>query len=263
MQSMSEYFTMKNEATTPKVCIILRGLPGSGKSTIVNELLKQYGVSAKGHVFSTDNFFIPMAYKLRHMGHPNPDDLPLNEAIALCQEIVDTWYKIQFTPAKKAGESAFLHVKKLFDQGQYYEAIQAAQQMVELFDTAEYRSNWNGESIHHAHIKNHNSFKDAIDQWVTPVIVDNVNATLRDCQGYATYAHKAGYEIKIQEPTSPHWKANRELFVDKYENRHAIDDFAGELAEKNKHGVPKTVILNMINKWRHGLKVPDIIEDKP
>ena len=39
-----------------KICIIMRGLPGSGKSYKVNQLLAKYGGDA-GHVFSADKYF--------------------------------------------------------------------------------------------------------------------------------------------------------------------------------------------------------------
>jgi predicted kinase len=53
------------ETSNEKVLIIMRALPGAGKSFEVNKILKEKGVSKKGHVFSTDEFFdkSPDGYK--------------------------------------------------------------------------------------------------------------------------------------------------------------------------------------------------------
>lgn len=51
-----------------KILILMRGLPGSGKSTITNKLLNQYGGSPDGHIFSTDNFWIPETRAKRRNG---------------------------------------------------------------------------------------------------------------------------------------------------------------------------------------------------
>lgn len=45
----------------------MRGLPGSGKSTKINALLKKYG-GDYDHVFSTDNYWIPETLKRRRAG---------------------------------------------------------------------------------------------------------------------------------------------------------------------------------------------------
>lgn len=259
MKSWPEFKNNKmNEALTPKICYIMRGISGSGKSTAVRDILAKHGVNAKGHVFSTDDFFIPVTYKLRHLGHPTPENMPIEKAIEICQELMEMWYGSKYSPNKGEGQPAFLEVKKLIDKGEYHAAIQAAQNMIDILDIVEYRSKWDGGRLHKAHINNHINFKLAVDQGVTPIIIDNTNVTLRDCKSYAEYAQKAEYEIKIQEPTSPHWLANRNLLADKYGNKEKIAVFAQDLANKNKHGVPLASIENMINKWHHNLTVKDL-----
>ena len=50
-----------------KVFIILRGPPGSGKSTKIHALLVKYG-GDYDHVFSTDNYFIPVSQQKKRRG---------------------------------------------------------------------------------------------------------------------------------------------------------------------------------------------------
>lgn len=187
----------------------MRGIPGSGKSHRANELLVQYGGNPDGHIFSTDNYFIPVTREMRRSGeYVSPDD-----------------------------------------------------------ELAEYRSNWSFDKLHAAHMNNIRQFKDAVDQRVTPVIVDNTNIKARDIKVYASYARDAGYEIKIEEPTSPWWKeyspylearkSKVKKIVDEADKK--IDEFARLLFGKNKHGVPLDTIRAMLDKWQSNLTVERIL----
>lgn len=51
-----------------KICFILRGIPGSGKSYLAKKILEEYNVTYAGHVFSTDDFWIPNTRKLLNEG---------------------------------------------------------------------------------------------------------------------------------------------------------------------------------------------------
>ena len=62
------------ENINPKICIIMRGLPGSGKSSVIHKLLNQYGITYEGHVFSTDNQWIPETIARRKAGENIGDD---------------------------------------------------------------------------------------------------------------------------------------------------------------------------------------------
>jgi len=66
------------------ICYILRGLPGSGKSFVVKQILEHYGIPYHGHVFSTDNFYIPVSYNLKTSG----EIVPLEEER---QEYISNW----------------------------------------------------------------------------------------------------------------------------------------------------------------------------
>ena len=43
----------------PLKMIIMRGISGSGKSTVVENIVKENKLNYINHVFSADNFFIP------------------------------------------------------------------------------------------------------------------------------------------------------------------------------------------------------------
>jgi len=252
---------LENKTMNQKVCWIMRSLPGGGKSTKAKEIVAQAGVKPDGHIFATDNWFHPIANKLRGLGHITPESLSLEVAYEFCEEIKKFWYAAKWSTVKADGEDAFLQFKALADKNRYYEALSAAQQMANIFELVEYRDNWHGSKLKAAHGDNLTKFKLAVDQGVTPLIVDNTNIVKDRILPYSDYAKKAGYEIKIQEPTSPHWSANRNLLSDKYMNRDKLDAFAKELADKNTHGVPYDSIKKMISQWQYNL-TPKMLDEK-
>jgi len=246
----------ENKVVDEKVCIILRGLPGSGKSTLVKELLKKYNVGYD-HVFSSDLHFTPVANNIRELIHPTPENMPLNKAIAMCSEILKTWFGATWSKHKDDGQSAFIEFKKLFDKGEYYDALAVAKNLHGSIENVEYHHKWNPSAVGYSHSVCTSHFQQAVDAGVTPVIIDNTNVNRSACRPYVEYAKEAKYKIEFKEPTSDHWLANRDLFSDKYKNKTKIDDFAQALSEKNAHGVSKETILKMINKWHHKLTLKD------
>lgn len=75
MQKFKQWVENKQQE---KVCIILRGFPGSGKSTKINALLAKYG-GDHDHIFSTDNYFIPVAQQKKRRGEHVPPDAETQE----------------------------------------------------------------------------------------------------------------------------------------------------------------------------------------
>jgi hypothetical protein len=260
MKTYADFAALREAQAIKKKCIIMRGIPGAGKSYRAAELLRQLGGTPQGHIFSTDSQFTPVSNKLKFLVHATPETINLNDAIALCQEIVDMWYGAKWNDAKQGGNDGFLEFKKLFDLGQYYEALQLAQQMVGVLDTVEYRSKWEPGKLKWAHGSNLSAFKAAIDRGVTPVIVDNTNTVPREAAAYVRYAAEAGYEISVEEPQSPHWQQHRDLFKDKYGNAKKLDDFAKFLTTKNSHGVPYDSIKKMMDRWHHNMTVDDLMK---
>ena len=188
------------ENINPKICIIMRGLPGSGKSSVIHKLLNQYGITYEGHVFSTDNQWIP-------------------ETIA----------------RRKAGEN-----------------------IGDDFEHAEYQKNYDSAKSGGAHLKNINLFKKAVDQGVTPVIIDNTNIIISQMKPYIEYAKANDYKVIMKYPESDWWKQYYPMLANKAKNINELDQFAKLLASKNKHGVPYEVIKDMIQKWHHNPQIDEI-----
>lgn len=237
-------------------CIIMRGISGTGKSTRVKEILKQLGGTHEENVFSTDDFYIPVALKLRRCDTTVSDE----EMERMCNEIVTMWYSGGWNDTKKLHEANFLVFKKYYDEGCCYEALVLAKSMAAILEKVEYTSNWHGSKLKYAHSRNFDLFKVAIDARKTPVVVDNTNVDAKACRNYVKYANEAGYELQLEEPTSDHWKNHKHLFVDKYANKNALEEFARLLVEKNTHGVPMEGIERQISNWKHNLTLKEVLE---
>lgn len=154
----------KIKATNDKKLIIMRGLPGSGKSTKAREL---FGEDID--IFSTDDFFV------------NPET-----------------GEYEFD-AKLLGRNHGLNVKRT---------------------------------------------EEAMQNGVTPVIVDNTNTRLYEMKKYVQLAQKYGYDVEFHEPDTP-W---------------AWD--VAELTKRNTHGVPEHAIQRMFNRWDENPTVEDILKSK-
>jgi hypothetical protein len=191
------------ENINPKILIIMRALPGAGKSHSVHSLLRQYG-GDNSHVFSTDNYWIPE------------------------------------TLAKK----------------------QAGAMVNDEEEKAEYIKNYDNNKSQAAHANNLKKFKLAVDQGITPIIVDNTNIMVQYMQPYAEYANKNGYKIIIKYPQSEWWKQNYNYLSNKQKYKNELAEFAKILADKNTHDVPLDVIQTMIAKWHHNPTMDEILKGK-
>jgi hypothetical protein len=104
--------------------------------------------------------------------------------------------------------------------------------------------------------------QDAI-HWERPlIIVDNTNTTASEPKPYVDYAHINGYDIRIEEPTSPQWLEIRPLLLAKKDNKKAIKEWAVKLAEGSKetHNVPFYAIERMMFRWRNNLTVQEVLD---
>lgn len=221
-----------------KMCFLLRGFPGSGKSSLVKDILNKYNVG-NDHVFSTDSLFITTTSQLEKT---DVDNLQLSDVISLSE-------KVRKILHKGNDEDFYMQFVQLFGSGEYYKALNFVKNNIKKLEKIEYRNNWNPISSGYNHKTNQQNFFSAIDSGMNPVIVDNTNIAIKDGAIYIQYAHKKGYKIVIQEPNSPHWNEYKEYLNNRYLHKNKIQEFADLLHGKNIHGVPKETILKMIDKW--------------
>ena len=90
--------------------------------------------------------------------------------------------------------------------------------------------------IGQAHLWNQQRVETAMMAGVPTIVVDNTNIMYWEMKPYIQYADKHGYEIEWVEAQSE-WAWNAE-----------------ECAKRNQHGVPLTVIQNMLAKYQ---KLPE------
>lgn len=239
-----------------KKCYLLRGFPGSGKSSLVKKILHDNNISYD-HVFSTDSLFIPVTNELIKINISKTD---LSDLISICEKIrkiLSTY--VQIDTNKEECEKIYIKYIQLFNSGDYVKAIEFAKTNQSKIEYLEYRNNWNFSFSSINHKKNQNNFFTAVDSGMTPVIVDNTNVAVKEGAVYVQYAHKHGYEIIIQEPNSPHWNEYKQYLNNRYLNKNKIAEFADVLYGKNTHGVPKDTILKMIDRWALNPSVNDYL----
>jgi NEDD4-binding protein 2 len=107
--------------------------------------------------------------------------------------------------------------------------------------------NFDINRIGEAHQWNYNRAMMAIDQGISPVILDNTNVSMEDLKRLkpvVQYAIQHGYTPRIEE-TKTLWAFNAE-----------------ELAKKNTHGVPLEYIRERIKDWAPNPTIQNILEDE-
>ena len=71
-ENFSKYVEAKDSAP---VVVLMRGFPGSGKSYRAKQILQELGGGdPHGHIFSTDDFWIPTTKELRAAGEHVSDE---------------------------------------------------------------------------------------------------------------------------------------------------------------------------------------------
>lgn len=223
----------------------MRGLPSCGKSTKVAEILRTQNVPYDGHVFATDDYFIPTTKRLRN---PVPEDA--DAAMQLALAIYSAWFRVRWSKVKERHKQEFLMFKKMVDAGNYKTAVTYAKENAHIFQSVEYQGTWDGAAVHYVYKRNLEAILETMEYGVTPIILDSVNSRLEDCAEIIKYGHNLGYEIDVQEPDHPIWKTHRNMFGDRYKYGEALEAFARTLAENNIHGVPYENIVRMMNRWK-------------
>jgi hypothetical protein len=88
-------------------------------------------------------------------------------------------------------------------------------------------------------------------QGAKKIIIDSTNVTKREAYPYIWNAQRYGYVVRIEEPTSPQWKAMRLDLSMGLKSQEYLEACAVRLAEisKKTHNVPIEVIRRKIYQW--------------
>jgi len=109
---------------------------------------------------------------------------------------------------------------------------------------------------------NFTNFQKALDQGITPIVVDRGNSLSLVSQQYAQYAIDQGYKVAFKEPESTWWQEIRVLLKYKRYTRPVLSAWAERLEQisRPKHRVSAAVILHRMDRWRWDLTVQDILD---
>ena len=118
----------------------------------------------------------------------------------------------------------------------------------------EYKKNWSREKAHLGHRDCEAKTLAAMKGSAKSVIVDNTNLTLSGFRIYLDYAVDLGYAVYLVYPDSPWWTETVLPFLKQKQSNEASMVRAAEIAEllflKNVHGVPKTILTDMLMKFQ-------------
>ena len=98
-----------------------------------------------------------------------------------------------------------------------------------FMEEEEYR--FNPKMLPKAHSWNQRRVRKALEQGITPIIVDNTHTQKWEARSYVEMAREFGYAVFFEETKTP-WRFDAE-----------------ELAKKNVHGVPPEAIQRMIDRY--------------
>jgi len=102
----------------------------------------------------------------------------------------------------------------------------------------------------------------ALDQGISPIVIDDDNGLGKTTLSCVRHALKCGYQIEFREPQSPWWREIRQLLRDKQTNREALENWADKLTglSRSTHRVPYESFLRRMEHWQDDLNVERIIE---
>jgi hypothetical protein len=120
---------------------------------------------------------------------------------------------------------------------------------------------FNARFLHDAHRWNRVRAQKAIEEGVTPIIIDNTNTMAPEFKNYVVYAQAQDYNIRIEEPTTDYWLEIRELLKNKRANKNKLKEWAKVLEEGSRetHSVPFFAIERMMWRWECDLTVDQIL----
>jgi len=105
-------------------------------------------------------------------------------------------------------------------------------------------------------------FKKAVDEGVSPIVVDRGNSLSLESKVYAVYARDRGYEVQLKEPESQWWQEIRVLLKYKKLTKPALYEWAQTLAEMNQstHRTSARTIKRWMDNWRWDVTIEDILK---
>ncbi|XP_029139846.1 uncharacterized protein LOC107286820 [Protobothrops mucrosquamatus] len=116
-----------------------------------------------------------------------------------------------------------------------------------VFSTDDYFHQINGcwtynvSQLGAAHEWNQNRAKEAMDLGRSPIIIDNTNIQAWEMKPYVKAALEKGYHVEFHEPDT-WWKFNPE-----------------ELEKRNKHGVSREKIVQMLERYEYQISIPIVM----
>ncbi|NXQ69326.1 N42L2 protein, partial [Quiscalus mexicanus] len=105
----------------------------------------------------------------------------------------------------------------------------------------QYGYTYNAAQLGDAHEWNRKRAKQAMEQGKSPVIIDNTNTQAWEMKPYVEVALEKGYRVEFHEPDT-WWKFDPD-----------------ELEKRNKHGVTREKIAQMLERYEYQISIPIVI----
>ncbi|XP_048150988.1 NEDD4-binding protein 2-like 2 isoform X2 [Corvus hawaiiensis] len=105
----------------------------------------------------------------------------------------------------------------------------------------QYGYTYNAAQLGDAHEWNRKRAKQAMEQGKSPVIIDNTNTQAWEMKPYVEVALEKGYRVEFREPDT-WWKFDPE-----------------ELEKRNKHGVTREKIAQMLERYEYQISIPIVM----
>ena len=105
----------------------------------------------------------------------------------------------------------------------------------------------------------------AVEEGISPIIVDRGNSRSLESRRYARFAVSHGYRVEMAEPDSWWWQEIRVLLKYKRMTKPALYEWAEKLSEMSRstHRVPASTIRDWMDKWKWDLTVEEILDFEP
>ncbi|NXE47149.1 N42L2 protein, partial [Casuarius casuarius] len=100
---------------------------------------------------------------------------------------------------------------------------------------------YNAAQLGDAHGWNQKRAKQAMEQGKSPIIIDNTNTQAWEMKPYVEMALEKGYRVEFREPDT-WWKFDPK-----------------ELEKRNKHGVTREKIAQMLERYEYQISIPIVM----